>query len=234
VLATTHQIGWRAIVQPAQSRGYFLYQHWRDWAQELAGEARGLTVALPPNLPLAAFFRPAHPNAVRLAVEPAADCATAEQAVPADHGWLIVTAGRFLGREGHVAVKTWLFRGDEASGFSLAAYRRLRPGEVTAPALYRHRESASAGEVRHEFLIKSGPTGRVRLAVANPEKTARAYSVLTPQGRTQGTVDSGQTTIVEIAVPANAVSEVNVVAPGVPAVGPNAARLSVRLTTDAK
>lgn len=234
VLATTHQIGWRAIVQPAQSRGYFLYQQWRDWAHELAGEARGLTVALPPNLPLAAFFRPPHPNPVRLAVEPAADRATAEQAVPADHSWLIVTAGRFLGREGNVAVKTCLFRGDEASAYSLAAYRRLRPGEAPAPVLYRQRESASAGEVRHELLIKSGPADRVRLVVANPESVARAFSVTTPQGRTRGSVEAGQTLIVEIAVPADAVSEVNLIIPGAPTAGPAAGRVSVRLADETK
>jgi hypothetical protein len=230
VLTTTHQIGWRAIVQPGQSRGYFLYQQWRDWAQLLAGESRGLTVALPPNLPLAAFFRSPATAPVRLAVEPAARLASAEQAVPADHSWLLVTAGRFLGREGNVAVKTCLFRGDEASAFSLAAYRRLRPGEAPAPVLYRQREIASAGEVRHELLVKSGRGDRVRLSVANPEKAARTFSVVTPLGRTAGNVDAGQTIVVTIAVPADAVSEVNVIFPGAQAAG----RLSVRLADDGK
>ena len=211
VLMNTHQIGWRAIVHPARSRGYFVYQNWRDWSQSLPAGPRALTVALPVNLPLAAFFRQPEGRRVVLAPEPPATIATASEFVSPDYSWSVVPAARFLGREGDVAVRTWLFKGEETSPFSLAAYRRLRPGETAAPVLYRHRVTADAREVAHDLLVKTGGAPAVRFSLRNPSQTLRTFLVLTPLGRSGGQVAAGTSVIVEVALTVATVSEVRIV-----------------------
>ena len=54
---------------------------------------------------------------------------TAEAAVQDLDGWLVVPARHFSGHEGRVDRRLWFFYGDRDSPFSLAAYRRLPPGD---------------------------------------------------------------------------------------------------------
>ena len=217
VMLRTHQSGWRAVAAPERSRGFFVFANWRDWTRALGGERAALRVALPANLPVAAFFRVPGVRA-EWAREPAAAAAAAESAVPADGGWLVVPAGLFAGREGRVAARTWLFRGDEGSAFSLAAYRRLRPGEEPAAAVYRHRVDGPETERRHALLVRAWPARGATLAIRNPDTAPWTWTVAAPGGVRSGRVAAGATVESALAVPADALAEVVVtLAPAGPA-----------------
>jgi len=151
----TYQSGWPAVTRPAQSVGFHLYQNWRDWSAGLDRPAGALRPALPMNLPLAAFYRhePLRPvSPLRLSALAAAH---AEDAVRADDGWLIVPAAKFIGREGAVMGRTWLYEGDERHAFSLAAYRALGAGERPVPMLYRNRLAGTDAAWRRELLVRT-------------------------------------------------------------------------------
>ncbi|MBL9214677.1 MAG: hypothetical protein JNG83_04295 [Opitutaceae bacterium] len=181
VLADTHQAGWRAVVQPERSRGYYVYAHWREWSRTLGSAGDTLHLALPFNRPLAAFYRTGGQRLVQPVTESALAGTTAEAAVKAaGGGWLIVPAGRFLGAEGRVIGRTWLFAGDPASPFSLAAYRLPAEGEAAAAIVYRNLARTEAGVTRHEMLIRPDDEGRVRLRLESGAGEAWRCEVTTP------------------------------------------------------
>eukprot|EP01035_Chromulina_nebulosa_P037711 gene37711-50908_t len=96
------QTGWRAVVRPEAYAPYRVAEEWRRWVRGLEPVGGGLTVALPENRPLAAFFRDVTetPRPVRLVALSAERFATAEGAARAHGGWVIVPAATYLGREG--------------------------------------------------------------------------------------------------------------------------------------
>jgi hypothetical protein len=122
----TYQAGWPAVAHPERGLSFTVFSQVRQWTRSLDPATAPLHVALPVNQPLAAFVRLGDGRRVelqRLSALPA----TAEVAVQNLDGWLIVPVRQFVGREGRVEKRSWLFFGDEASPFSLVAYRRLRP-----------------------------------------------------------------------------------------------------------
>ncbi len=204
----THQVGWQAIVQPARSRGYFVFQNWSEWALGLGSDTRPLLVALPPNLPLAAFFRQAAPRETVLRHEPAAAVMSAEELVKGETGWVVVNAGRFLGREGRVMASTWLFEGDESSLYSLAAYRRLLPGEHPVPVVYRSRRRTDKEGIWHELLLKSWGDEPIQIQLTNPSLEGFSYRLQTPLGGKKGELPPGAKLVLAVPVAPDSVSEV--------------------------
>lgn len=211
VTMRTAQAGWRAITEPARSRGYFVAQHWRDWSANLDARSETTVVALPANMPLAAFYRGEPRRMVNLRPVPDAAVATAEEFVRPFPGWVIVPLGQFLGREGRVMASTWLFQGDENSHFSLAAYRRLAPNEKPPSILYRTRRSVVATGIEHSLLVKTWDASPVRLRLRNPAGQPRAFRLLAPGVDRRGELAAGLELVIELALPANAVAEVNLV-----------------------
>ncbi len=122
----TYQAGWPAAAHPERGLSFTVFSQVRQWTRSLDPAAAPLHVALPVNQPLAAFVRVGDGRRVELQRQSALP-ATAEAAVQNLDGWLLVPVRQFAGREGRVEKRPWFFYGDEASPFSLVAYRRLRP-----------------------------------------------------------------------------------------------------------
>ncbi len=207
----TYQSGWPAISQPERSRDYYAFSQWRNWAGELDERDEPLRVALPDRRPLAAFYRPLVARRIVLEHQPAATVRSAEEFAGAEKGWVILPAVRFMGREGRVVARTFLFEGDEVSPFSLAAYRLRESGETPAPVLYRNRKTIQGGEIRWDILVKTWDRPEVRLQLANPDVSAWPYRIATPSGQRGGELPAGQKLIVSLVLPAGEVSQVLVV-----------------------
>lgn len=205
IVLHTHQSGWRAVAQPERSRGVFVTHSWRTWSEQLDGP---LAIALPGERPIAAFYRQAHARRVDFVPGAGAGVATAEALARTLPGWVIVPAARFLGAEGRVAARTWLFEGREESPFSIAAYRSLRPGEMPSPVLYRHRRAQRGPEVSHELLVRTWTPAPVRFVVQNRDAFEWEFSVITPAGRSAGVVAANAVTSVSIPLPVDAVAEI--------------------------
>jgi len=205
IVLHTHQSGWRAVVHPERSRGVFVTQGWRAWSEQLEGP---LAIALPGERPIAAFYRQVQQRRVDFVPGAGAGLATAESLAGTLPGWVIVPAARFVGAEGRVTARTWLFEGREESPFSVAAYRSLRPGETPSPVLYRHRREGRGSEVRHELLVRTWTPAPVVFAVRNGDVFEWEFSVVTPAGRSAGVVAANAVTALAIPLPAEAVAEV--------------------------
>jgi len=228
-LFDTYQSGWPAVTRPGQSVGFHLYQNWRDWSASLDRPAEPLRPALPMNLPLAAFYRqhsvrPVAPQRLSaLATERASD------AVRGGEGWLIVPAAKFIGREGAVMGRTWLYEGDEQHAFSLAAYRALGPGERPVPMLYRNRLTGTGPNLRRELLVRTWGGEPVQLELVNTGTSAANFTLGTPLGGTTGVLPAGARLRIEVPLPADIVSLITIDLPK-PAAGAAAqAVLEVRL-----
>ncbi len=220
----TPQIGWQAVVRPERSSGYYVYGEWRAWAARLPPAGTRLTVALPIDRPLAAFCRQVAEHTVQLQREVGPAVRSAEQALPDQPGWLVVPAARFMGQEGRVLGRTWLFFGQDGhSPYSLAAYRRLLPGEEPAALLYRATRTSQPQGVTDDLLVRSW-TGLARLRLHNDSAGAWKFSLLAPDDRQGGGLAAGETREVSLRVPADQVAQVLVVltrqdkSAGVPAV----------------
>ncbi len=210
---TTHtgQAGWQSIRDPARYVGYFVASGWRDWSEHLDNAAGALLIALPEERPISAFYRQVPRRHVGFKADPGGDGLTAEEFVRGERGWVIVPAARFLGREGNVAGSVWLFGGDPANVYSVAAYRALRPGETPPAIVYRWRRTVTDSAASVELLVKSAAGKAIRLALSNPGDSAVAYEWATPAGRGRGTLSANAASSVTLPLPAGAVSEVNVV-----------------------
>jgi hypothetical protein len=227
-MLNTYQSGWPAVARPAQSVGFHLYQDWRDWSAGLDGLAGPLRPALPLNLPLAAFYRQASPRTVVPLRLSTLTVAHGEEAARAADGWLIVPAARFIGREGAVMGRTWLYEGDERHAFSLAAYRVLGVGEQPVPLLYRNRLTGTATAWRRELLVRTWGDQPVKLELINPGGTATLFALRTPLSEFTDTLPPGARRRLEVPLPADLVSLITV---DFPKSGPGAppAMLEVRL-----
>jgi 4-amino-4-deoxy-L-arabinose transferase-like glycosyltransferase len=199
----THQAGWPAVTSPLESTGYYVYQQWRGWSQRLE-PAGPLRPCLPVNAPLAAFYRTANEAAIESGKLSAHNEPTAQAAVrSAGAGWLIVPAAKWIGREGEVVAKTTLFRGDEQSAFSLAAYRALQPGEQAPPVLYRNRSTDTANGVRREMLVRTWSEAPLRIELINFGSAPREFEARSPMGAQKGRLGPGERRQIELRVPAN-------------------------------
>ncbi len=210
---TTHtpQAGWLSFRDPERVTGNFVSQAWREWSQQLEPADSPLVVALPEERPVTGFHRQSPARWITLQRPPGARFATAEEFSRATPGWSIVPATRFLGREGRVAAKVWLFQGDERHPFSLAAYRELRPAEKPTPIVYRHLSTRRDTAIDHHLLVKSWQPEFVRLALDNPGPAAVTYEVVTPLRRETGQLTAGTSAVIAAALPANVVAELHVI-----------------------
>ncbi len=203
----TPQSGWRSIVAPQRALPWFVFESWREWSRQLGDSSVPLTLALPEERPLAAFYRMDPPRKIVLEKRPGPEIASAEEWVAHAPGWVIVPAQRFLGREGHVVGRTWLFRGDDASPFSLAAFRRLAPGEVAAPLLYRHIVETTPRGARHRILVKTWSNPTVSFSLVNPTAGEVAYRLTVPDAARAGRLAAGERKVLPIPIAADSVSE---------------------------
>ena len=204
----TYQSGWRAIGQPARARGYFAARQWAAWAAALDRPESAWRVALPDRRPIAAFYRGSAARVVQLQPVPDRAVDTAETCAGEAPGWVIVPAAQFIGREGRVRARTWLFEGAEDNPFSLAAYRVLGPGERPVPILYRQRLVQEGAEARWDLLVKVWTEREVALWIENPGAATCAYRIDTSAGRQEGEVAAGASQTVMVALSANAVSQI--------------------------
>lgn len=190
-LTASHQVGWQAVTQPARSRGYFVAESWSRWLQSFDHGGKPLYLALPFNLPRAAFYRQGLNLDVNEVVEADLIGVTAEQALKGlGNSWLIVSATRFLGNEGRVMGKVWLYNGEPGDAFSLAAYRLLEAPESAAPLVYRHVTTFEGDALRHELLVRPGEDGTVTLRFTAGHPCG--FSVNFPSGTRRGEWSGGE------------------------------------------
>jgi hypothetical protein len=208
ILARTHQAGWRAVSEPERSRGYYVFARWREWAAGLDDAGEPLRVALAFNQPAAAFYRLPSPRTVLPEVAPDARLRTAQEVMKGRGGWLIVPAALFMGREGDVVARAWLFGGDPASPFSVAGYRAPRPGDVLAPLVYRRKGSDEARAAHRELLVRTWSDAPLRVHLGNASMRACHYTLSSPLASAQGDLAPHGSSEAAISVPQGAVAEV--------------------------
>jgi hypothetical protein len=208
ILGSTHQAGWRAVSDPGRSRGYFVFSQWRSWLGSLDMPSEPLRPALGYNEPVAAFYRLPAPRDVHPEPEPDIAARTAEELMRGRTGWMVVQAGRLMGREGNVEGRTWLYGGDPDSPFSVAAYRSLRPGEAPQPLVYRRASGVDARGAVHQLLLRSWSSAPLALRVRNPGPEPCRYTVVTPLGAESGTLAASSDTLVHVRMPEGAVGEI--------------------------
>jgi hypothetical protein len=208
ILGSTHQAGLRAVSDPGHSRGYFVYSQWRDWLGGLDSPGEPLRPALGYNEPVAAFYRLPVAREVRPEAAPDPSVPTAEALVRGRGGWLVVQAARFMGREGVVEGRTWLFGGDPRSPFSLAAYRSLKPGEAPLPMVYQRTSEAEQNGSIHELLLRSWSGAPLRFIVRNEGAEPCRFTVVSPLDSQSGRLDSAGEAEVRVHMPDGAVGEI--------------------------
>jgi hypothetical protein len=180
------QVAWQAVTNPDRFMPYYTYHQWREWAASLEPAGSPLLVALPINRPLAAFYRQREAREVRLARVLDERIGTAEQFLQDKPGWIIVPAARFMGTEGLVQGRAFRFmQQDGSSPYSLAAYRRLRPGEEPEPMLYRSLRTARLAGARDDLLVRSW-TAMAHLHLQNPSGAGWKYSITVPGDKQEG------------------------------------------------
>jgi len=208
VTAHTHQSGWRTVTQPERSLTYFASANWGAWSETLSPSDSPLLLCLPEERPVAGFYRLPSGRGVSFVSDPGDSAATAEDLLHGRTGWVVVPARRFLGREGKVAASVWLFRGDDGSPFSVAAYRLAETGEISSAVLYRDRPTRGQDEITHELLVKTWGSQPTRFKITNPGPVALRYRIVTPVSGFSGEVPPATKGTVEVTLPANTVSEV--------------------------
>jgi len=180
---------------------------WRVWSENLDRETAPLGIALSEERPLSAFYRQRISRPVEFVADNGADIA-GQELVETFPGWVVVPATRFIGREGRVAGSTWLFAGDERSPFSVAAYRRLDPGEKPQPLLYRNIVRRERGGWEHDVLVKTWSDESVRFNLRNRGGTAWRFVMLTASGVVRGEVAANAEITVLAALAGSVVSQV--------------------------
>lgn len=208
VTVHTHQSGWRTVVRPERSLTYYASERWGVWSETLQPANAPLLLCLPEERPVAGFYRRSPERQVSFVRDPGDSAPTAEDFMRGRLGWVVVPARRFLGREGRVAASVWLFRGDDGSPFSVAAYRLLQPGESPSPALYRDLPTWDRAGFNLELFVKTWGARPTRFLISNPRSAALRYRMLTPVAGFSGEVPPLGTASVDASLPADSVSEV--------------------------
>ncbi len=204
----TYQSGWPATVRPAQSMGYYVFAQWRAWSAALDRPDEPVRPALDVNAPLAAFYRQESARHVAPEKLSALKDRTAEACVRPGDGWLVVPVAEFLGHEGRVLGRTWLFGGDEHHPYSVAAFRALQPGEAPVPLLYRDRVVPQGDALRRELLVRGWDAAPVRLEVRNAGTAPAHFAVRTPDGQMENDLPAGLRLVIEVKLPATGLGPV--------------------------
>jgi hypothetical protein len=202
VQVRTGQAAWQALTRPDRSASHFIYGHWRAWAGQLDQPAQPLRLALPIDKALASFYRLAPSRPVVLERLSALDAVTAEAAVGTAPGWLVLPLEHFMGREGRVMGRTGLFE--------VAAFRKLLPGELPRPLLYRNRILEVDGQPRRELLLRTWADVPVGLELFNPGSVERRFALRTPTGGSAGVLPAGAHVVVAVPVPADVLALVTI------------------------
>jgi hypothetical protein len=209
-LFNTYQSGWPAVVHAEQSVGSYVFARWRAWAATLDRPGEPVRPAMIVNMPLAAFYRQEARREVQPGRLSALTAPTAEAAVTAGGGWLVVPAEKFLGHEGRVMVRTWLFQGEERHPFSIAAFRALQPGEPVLPVLYRNRVVPTEQGRRRELLVRAGSAAAIRLELGNPGPVAARCVVHAAGGEVTQELGPHARLWLELTLPPETVAPVSV------------------------
>ncbi len=199
----TGQAAWQAVTHPERSASYYVYRHNRAWAEQLDQPGEPLRLAFPGDRALAAFYRLAPPRPVVIERLSEVKAATAETAVAAAPGWLLVPLEQFEGREGRVMGRVSL-------SLNLAGFRALRPGEHPQPLLYAQQLFTEGANFRRELLLRTWGDAPVRIEIFNPLSSACSFEVRTPTGRVADTVPAGSRRVVEVPVPADVLAVVTI------------------------
>jgi hypothetical protein len=195
VQARTSQAAWPALMEPERSASYFYYRNWRNWAGQLDRPDAPLRLAFPIDHALASFYRLDPPRSVVIERLSDLKALTAEAAVGAAPGWLVVPLEQFMGREGRIMGRTGLF--------NLAAYRKLQPGERPQPLLYGYRAQRLGEILRDELLLRTWADAPVRLEFANPRTTVCRFELRTPTATLTAEVPAGERLVLEVPVPSD-------------------------------
>lgn len=218
----TYQSGWPATVRPAQSTGYYVFASWRAWSATLDRPGEPVRPALDVNAPLAAFYRQEPARLVATGKLSMLKGGTAESVVHPGDGWLVVPVAKFLGHEGRVLGRTWLFDGDEHHPYSVAAFRALQPGESPVPLLYRDRIVPQGVTVRRELLVRGWGADPFHLELRNPGAASASFTVRTPIGQIENELPAGMRVVLEVNLPPTGLAPVAIDYPAT-------ARLEARL-----
>ncbi len=202
------QVAWQAMTNPDRFMPYYIYHRWREWAATLEPAGSPLIVALPINRPLAAFYRQREERKVQLARELDDRIGTAEKFLQDKPGWIIVPATRFMGAEGLVQGRAFRFlQQDGRSPYSLAAYRRLLPGEEPEPMLYRSLRTARPAGAMDDLLVRSW-TGTAHLRLRNSSGAGWKFSITAPGDKQAGMLAPNEMREVALHLPAERVTQV--------------------------
>lgn len=203
----TRQAAWQSFIHPPSGLPQILYTQWRNWAGDLDPEGMPVKLALPINSPLGAFYRLNTGRTIKMEKLSGLHQPSAETALGQKDEWLVVPVLLFMGREGNVAARTWLWPGDNNSMRSLAAYRRLRDGETPSPVIYRNVREPIADGMKRTLLVRSwNETLNVRLH--NPGKYSWRYEGQTSAGKNAGLLAPDQEITLVLKVSREYVSEV--------------------------
>jgi len=201
------QGAWQAYFHHPSGLPQIIYSHWRGWAEAFDSEDVPMRLALPINYPLAAFYRTNAHRTIEMVKLSELSQPTAEAALNQQDEWLVVPAIRFMGREGNVAARTWLWGGENNSIHSLAAYRSLRAGEIPSPVIYRNVREPMADGVKRILLVRSWKE-TVNIRLHNPGKLSWRYEGQTSSGKDSGLLAANDEITVTLKVSKEYVSEV--------------------------
>jgi hypothetical protein len=196
--------GWRMVSAPQRSLSYFVLNEWREWSRQLEGP---LVLVLPEQRPVSAFYRQGVSREINYGSQSAASVLTAEELSP-NAGWMVVPAARFIGQEGNVVGRTWLFGGDERHPMSVAAYRRARKGERISPLVYQHLQVREGADIRHELLVRTWDSPSLHFVFHHEVGATGSYVVATNNAKLAGEFDRDRQTRVEVVVPEGTLSQI--------------------------
>ncbi len=203
----TYQAAWQVMTKPRSSMATILYHHWRTWTDRLDRSGAPLRLAFPINYAEGVFYRLDQPRLATVERFSDLNAVSAEVATVNTDAWLVVPAFMFKGREGRVIGKTWLFKGEENSAYSVAAYRALRPGESPVPILYHFSDLVKDDGIQRKLLIKSWQPS-LTLRAKNPSGLLWKFEVLTGSIHRSGQLQANEEIELEIPVKNEAPSEV--------------------------
>lgn len=201
-----YQAAWQVVTRPGSSMATILYDHWRTWADELDRSGTPLRLAFPINYAEGVLYRLNKPRLTTVERFSDLNVASAEAATANTDRWLVVPAFLFEGREGRVFGRTCLFKGEEKSAYSVAAYRALQPGESPVPILYHSSDFLINDGIQRKLLIKSWQPS-ITLHVKNPSELLWKFEVSTGSIHQSGQLQANEQIALEIPIGNHAPTE---------------------------